>query len=57
METKKLIRKIITARAPKGRPRRQKCPGCIWGNKVSGICTQPRCVKGLEERHESAGSL
>lgn len=57
METKKLIRKIITARAPKGRPRRQKCPGCVWGNKVSGICTQPRCVKGLEERHESAGSL
>lgn len=34
---------------PKGRPRRQKCPGCIWGNKVSGVCTQPRCIKGLEE--------
>lgn len=46
-----------TAQAPGSQAGRKRCPGCVWGNKVSGVCTQPRCIKGLEEKHEGAGSL
>lgn len=56
-EERKLIHKIATAQAPGSQAGKKRCSGCVWGNKVYGVCTQPRCIKGLEEKHESAGSL
>ena len=49
-EERKLIHKIATAQAPGSQAGKKRCSGCVWGNKVSGVCTQPRCIKGLEEK-------